>query len=146
MSFEGITFAARHARLLEAFGSRSDPQERLAWLVDLARSESPMDPALRADPWLVPGCTSRLWLVCREETGRCRFACDSDSVIQKALIGLLCRLYDGLAPEEILEGEPAFLSETAFLRALTDNRRRTLVRARDRIREFARAHLDGRPS
>lgn len=138
MRLDGTTFATRHDRLSEALASRRDPQERLAWLVELARQEPSLEPSLRIDTWLVPGCASRLWLVCREDARRCRYACDSDSAIQKALVGLLCRLYDGLPPEEILHGEPDFLADAPFLRNLTENRRRTLARARERIRDFAR--------
>lgn len=130
-------FAARHDALRETLGRLRDPQERLAWVVDQARKRPAFPPEWRSDEWLVRGCAARLWLVARREDDRCRFECDSDSAILKATAGLLCDLYDGLSPADVAGGEPAFLEETGLLSQLTENRRKTIRRVREVIRDFA---------
>lgn len=136
-------FAERHQTLRAALLQRRDPQERLAWVVDQARTRPPFPAQLRTADRLVPGCAARLWLVAERENDRCRFRCDSDSAILKAAAGLLCDLYTGLTAAEIAGEEPAFLQETGLLHQFTENRQRTIRRVREAIRDFARSeHKD----
>lgn len=51
------------ADLIETFSLLDDWEARYAYLIDLGRMLPPMDPALKTDAVLVPGCTSRVWLV-----------------------------------------------------------------------------------
>ncbi len=140
-----IPFAERLAALRKALGGMRDPQERLAWVVDQARRRPPFPPDQRTEDRLVKGCAARLWLVAelQSDSGRCRFACDSDSAILKAAAGMLADLYDGLPPDDVWSGEPVFLVETGLLGQLTENRRRTILRVREAIREFAGRHRSG---
>ena len=132
------TFAARHAALMAALGRLRDPQERLSWVVEQARNRPAFPAAWRTDDRLVKGCAARLWFRAELEADRCRFACDSDSAILQAMAGLLCGLYDRLAPAEVAAHEPVFLEAAGLLSQLTENRRRTVQRVREVIREFAR--------
>ncbi len=133
------SFERRHAAVLAAFDRLRDPQERLAWVVEQARLRPAFNPEWRRDEFLVRGCAARLWVHRRMEHGRCRFACDSDSAILKALGGLLCALYDDLPPEEVEACTPDFLGSSRLLDQLSENRRRTVLRIREVIREFALA-------
>jgi len=130
-------FAVRHAVLRDVLERMRDPQERLAWVVERSRARAPIPSEDRTDARLVPGCAARLWLVSKFSEGRCHFACDSDSAILKAAAGLLCELYDGLTPDEVRTGEPTLLAECGLMSQLTENRRKTILRVREAIREFA---------
>jgi cysteine desulfuration protein SufE len=44
----------------------------------------------RIDSNLVPGCSSRVWLVGEVNDGVCRFRMDADSPLVKGLAALLC--------------------------------------------------------
>lgn len=131
------SFAAREARLRAELGAVPDPQQRLAWVVDRARRVPPLPAEWRTNDRLVPGCAARLWMVARREGALCRFAADSDSAILKAMALLLCELYDGLPPEDVRGGEPGFLADCGLLAQLTENRRRTVARVREFIRDAA---------
>lgn len=117
-------------------GTFTDPQQRLSWIVEQARHRPPFPADLRTDANRVPGCAARLWLVCRLENGRCRFACDSDSAILKALAGLLCEVYDDLPPEEVCSDSATLSYSLGLDPLLTENRRRTIQRLRATICEF----------
>ena len=123
-------------RQLAAFNSGSD---RLVSLVEKAKVRRPLPPESRIDANLVPGCLAKLWLVAEMRAGRCHFDCDSDSLIVKAVAGLLCDFYSDQPPGEILAIEPDFLGPLGMTQHLTPNRRNALARVRDHIRHFAQA-------
>jgi cysteine desulfuration protein SufE len=118
------------------------PEQRLTWLVEQARARGLLEPELRTDEHRVAGCLSRLWLVPQFRDGRCWFRCDSDSLIVKAVAGLLCDFYSGAEPAAILAHDPAFLGKLGITQHLTPNRRNGLASVWKIIRDFAAAHLD----
>jgi cysteine desulfuration protein SufE len=69
--------------------------------------------------------------------GRCFFVCDSDSLVVKAVAGLLCEFYSGQPPAEILAHDPAFLAPFGITQHLTPNRRNALARVWEHIENFA---------
>jgi cysteine desulfuration protein SufE len=130
-------------RALEAeLSARGPAAARLAWLVERARARPPLPPAARTEAHQVPGCLSRLWLVSEVCDGRCRFACDSDSQVVRAVAGLLCELADDLPPGEILAAPPDLPVRLGLDRLLTASRRAAQARVWTLIRDFARAHAD----
>lgn len=139
------SFASRESALRSHLEVLRDPQERLAWVVEQARHRPPFPPDWRTEEHRVPGCAARLWLVPRQVEGHCRFAGDSDSAILKAMTGLICDLYDGLPPADVARAEPEFLARTGLESLLTENRRRTVRRVIEVIREFALRHRAAEP-
>ena len=133
----GGDFVERHRSLEGRLRSFSDPQARLAWVVERAAQAAAVPEGLRRPANEVKGCASRLWLQASLEEGRCRFRADSESAILKAFVSLLCELYDGLDPTEVRAHEPGFLRTTGLETQLTENRRRTLERVRQAMCEFA---------
>jgi len=128
-------------RALEAeLSARGPAAARLAWLVERARARPPLPPEARTEAHQVPGCLSRLWLVGELRAGRCRFACDSDSQVVRAVAGLLCELADDLPPDEILAAPPDLPVRLGLDRLLTTSRRAAQARVWTLIRDFARAH------
>ena len=137
-----MTLLEKRDALLAEFARLPDHQQRLNRLIELARARPPLDAACRTDDRLMPGCLSRLWFVSRFEDGRCHFQSDSDSLIIKAIAGLLCDFYSGHVPAEILSIEPTFLAQIGLTQHITPNRRHALARIRENIRAFAQGHAD----
>jgi len=104
-----MRLAEKQSQLTAELAALKDGQDRLARLVDLARQRPPLAPEQRVDAHLIPGCLARLWVVSQFRDGRCFFACDSDSLVVKAIAGLLCEFYGGHSPAEILAHDPQFL-------------------------------------
>jgi cysteine desulfuration protein SufE len=113
-------------------------QQRLNWLVELARARPPLPPELCTEAHRVPGCLARLWLVAEFRDGCCWFRAESDSLIIKATAGLLCDFYSGQVPAEILAHDPAFLAPYGIQQHLTPNRRNALARVWTEIQAFAK--------
>lgn len=132
----------KRGQLLAELASRKGAQDRLAWLVARARQQPQLDESMKTEAHLVPGCLSKLWLVAESIGGRCHFRCDSDSQIVKAIGGLLCELYSGEKPEEILGQPPDFLAQVGINQHLTVNRRNALSKIWDQICAFAERELN----
>lgn len=117
-----------------------DPQQRLACVVEAARHNASLEPALRIESYRVEGCLVRVWFVPELRGGQCFFRCDSDAVSLKAIGGLLCELYSGHTPEEIVASQFGLLRHIGILHQLAENRQRTIARIEEKIRHFAQEH------
>ena len=135
-----MTLAEKQHELLAALRAVKDPQQRLAWLIEQARARPLLPVELRTEAHLVPGCLARLWFVPAYREGRCQFQSESDSLIVKAVAGLLCDFYSGALPEEIVAQPEDLLRAAGITEHLSPNRRNGLGRVVGMIRAFAESH------
>ena len=134
--------AEKQQALIADLNLISDPHEKLSVLA--ARNPPAFDPAWRQDANLVRGCVSRVWLVGEEREGLCRFACDADSPMVKALVALLCDLYSDSPSAEVIAVEPELWDRCGLARQITPTRLNGLAAVRARIRELATTFLASR--
>jgi cysteine desulfuration protein SufE len=137
-----MNLAEKQVELTAQLAALKNGQDRLALLVGRAKKFPPPAPELRGEENLIPGCLAKLWFVPHFRAGKCFFACDSDSLVVKAIAGLLCDFYSGHAPAEILAHNPDFLAPLGITQHLTPNRRNALAKVWERIRQFAERHLE----
>ena len=135
-----MNLAEKQVELTAQLAAQKNGQDRLAWVVGRVKKNPPLAVALRADENLIPGCLAKLWFVPEFRAGKCFFSCDSDSLVVKAVAGLLCEFYSGHAPVEILTHSPEFLAPLGITQHLTPNRRNALSKIWERIRQFAAAN------
>jgi cysteine desulfuration protein SufE len=135
-----MNLAEKQVQLTVRLTALNNGQDRLAFLVEQARQRPPLAPELRTEANLIPGCLAKLWFVAAFRAGRCFFCCDSDSLVVNAIAGLLCELYSGHSPAEILAHDPGFLAPLGITQHLTPNRRNALSKVWERIRQFAGDH------
>lgn len=117
-----------------------DAQERLAVVVDGARKRPPLSESDRSESNRVKGCISAAWVVGEIRDDRCYFRSDADSPLVRGLVALLCDLYSGGAPDDVIATEPALLEQTGLARSLSPTRLNGLRSVRARIRDFALSH------
>ena len=132
-----MTLAEKQQQLSTGLAALKNGQDRLAFLVERAKKFPPLAPELRTDANLIPGCLAKLWLVSEFRDERCFFACDSDSLVVKAVAGLLCEFYSDQLPSEIQAHDPAFLAPFGITQHLTPNRRNALAKVWEHIKHFA---------
>jgi cysteine desulfuration protein SufE len=135
-----MNLAEKQVELTAQLSALKNGQDRLAFLVEMAKQRPPLAPEFRAEENLIPGCLAKLWFLPRFRDKKCFFDCDSDSLVVKAIAGLLCDFYSGHAQQEILAHDPGFLSPLGITQHLTPNRRNALSKIWERIRQFAEAH------
>ena len=135
-----MTLAEKQVEITTRLAVLKNGQDRLALLVAQAKKIPPRPPEFRADENLIPGCLARLWFTAQFRDGLCCFDCDSDSLVVKAIAGLLCDFYSGHAPAEIMAHDPGFLAPLGITQHLTPNRRNALSKIWERIRQSAEAN------
>jgi len=123
-----------------------DHFERFAYIIDRAKSLPPLDEAIKIDTFLIEGCLSRLWIFPEFKDGKCYFTTDSDAAITKGTSALLCGLYSGEMPEEIIRLEPDFLADVGVTQHLSPNRRNGLTNVRKKIKAYAELCLKNQES
>jgi len=137
-----MNLAEKQQQLTAELAAIENGQDRLALLVERTKQLPPLAPELRTETNRIPGCLAKLWFISEFRPGKCFFACDSDSLVVKAIAGLLCNIYSGHAPEEILAHGPEFLAPLGITQHLTPNRRNALAKVWERIRQFAEANTE----
>lgn len=112
--------------ILDTLSFIEDKDERFAYIIDMAKTLAPMDSAYHTDDYRIDGCVSNLWLVSSYKDGKMEYLVDADAIITKGIGALLVRIYSGLTPQEVLDLDPAFLSDVGITQHLTPNRRNGL--------------------
>ena len=136
-----MTIDQRASDIRDEFDFLDDWEARYAHIIDLGKSNPPLEPHERTEASRVRGCASQVWLVSEPgEADRLNIRAESDAMIVSGLIALLVRLYSGAARSEILEFDAAgLLEEIGVSGALTAQRSNGLASMLARIRSDAEA-------
>jgi cysteine desulfuration protein SufE len=137
-----VTIAEKQERLVAELRALKTAQDRLAYLVRRGRRHPALDTSLKIGAHRVEGCLANIWFIPSFANGLCRFEVDSDSAVIKGIAVVLCDLYSGQTPQEILAASPAFLEEFGITQHLTPNRRNSLSAVARAIQTFARSRAE----
>jgi len=126
--------------LADEFALLPDWEERISYVIELARALEPLSDAERSEENRVRGCVSRVWLVTEKRDGKLYFRGDSDAHLVRGEVAMLLRIFSGRTPEEILSVDPKAVFERLGLKdALTAQRSNGLFSMMSRIQQEARA-------
>tara|TARA_Y100000588_G_scaffold247865_1_gene262347 strand:- start:2073 stop:2492 length:420 start_codon:yes stop_codon:yes gene_type:complete len=137
-----VSIQAKRDKLVEELIPFEDHFERFAYVIDRAKSHSPLAEEYKIDTFLIKGCISQLWVFPKYEDGKCYFKADSDAAITKGTASMLCELYSNEVPEDIIGLEPDFLTEVGITQHLSPNRRNGLTSVRAKIKAYAELCLN----
>jgi len=129
-------------QLVEELIPFEDHLERLTYVIDRAKDLPGLEDAYKIDTFLIKGCVSQLWIFPSFSDGKCNFQADSEASITKGTASLLCELYSGETPEDVLRLEPDFLGEVGITQHLSPNRRNGLTGVREKIKAYAQMQLE----
>jgi cysteine desulfuration protein SufE len=129
-------------QLIEELIPFEDHLERLTYVIDRAKDNPGLKDAYKIETFLIKGCVSQLWVLPSFENGKCYFQADSEASITKGTATLLCDLYSGESPEDIVHLEPGFLSDVGITQHLSPNRRNGLTGVREKIKSYAQMQID----
>jgi cysteine desulfuration protein SufE len=133
--------------ILDNFALLDDWDDRYRYVIELGRTLTPLNEALRVEANKVQGCASQVWLVTTTAPNGSAgpvltFVGDSDAHIVRGLIAILFTLYSGKPAREILNTDALALFDRIGLREhLTPQRSNGLRSMVERIRADARAAL-----
>ena len=125
--------------IIEEFSVFDDWLDKYDYLIGLAETLPPIDPAHRTDQYLIAGCQSRVWVDARLDDGKVYYAADSDAIITKGIIALLVRVLNGRTPREILDTELSFIDAIGLSANLSPTRSNGLAAMIKQMRLYALA-------
>jgi cysteine desulfuration protein SufE len=126
--------------LADEFALLPDWEERISYVIELARALAPLSEAERTEDNRVRGCVSRVWLVSEKRDEKLYFRGDSDAHLVRGEIAMLLRIFSDRTPREILSVDPKSVFERLGLKdALTMQRSNGLFSMMKRIQDEARA-------
>ncbi|MCZ6674905.1 MAG: SufE family protein [Verrucomicrobia bacterium] len=132
-----MTIQEKRDRIVEEMSLFDDSYERFGYIIEKGKKAEGLADDFKTDAFRIEGCMSNLFLVPEFKDGRCFYSSDSDSPITHGITHLLCGLYSGHTPEDILSVDPVFLSEVGITQHLSSNRRNGLSNVTAKILGYA---------
>jgi len=132
------TIEEKKDRIIEELSLFDDSMERFAYVIDKGKNAPSLESEYKIDAFRIDGCMSNLWLVPEFKDGLCYYRSDSDSPITKGVSYLLCGLYSGHTPEQVLSVDPQFLADVGITQHLSSNRRNGLSNVTNKILGYAK--------
>lgn len=99
-----------------------DMEMTVFYIMELGQKLPDMPEAEKTEDNVVKGCQSKVWLTARLENDRIYFAADSNTAITKGLVSLLIRIFNGQAPEKILNTDLYFMNRIGMERFIGTQR------------------------
>jgi cysteine desulfuration protein SufE len=99
-----------------------DQEMTVFYIMELGQKLPDMPEAEKVEENSVKGCQSKVWLSAQLQDGRIFFSADSNTAITKGLVSLLIRIYNGQAPEDILNSDLYFMKRIGMERFIGTQR------------------------
>jgi cysteine desulfuration protein SufE len=136
-----MSIEEKRDQMVEELSPFEDHLERLTYVIDRAKDLPGLEDDFKIDTFLIKGCVSQLWVFPTFKEGKCFYQADSDASITKGTASLLCDLYSGENPEDIVRLEPDFLGDVGITQHLSPNRRNGLTGVREKIKAYAQMQI-----
>lgn len=109
-------------KIINRLKSTDDPKKRYEYVLWLAKKLPPMSKDLQNENVKVKGCISQVYVLGNIVNGKIQWQGYSDALITKGLLSLLILGLNDLTPEETIQIDPSFISETGLSNSLTPSR------------------------
>ena len=126
--------------IIEEFSMFDDWLDRYDYLIGLSDSLPLIDPAHKTEQYIIEGCQSRVWVDARlGEDGKVYYSADSDAIIVKGIVSLLCRALSGRTAQEIIDLDLYFIEAIGLKENLSPTRGNGVLATIKQMRLFALA-------
>ena len=115
--------------------------EKYKFLLDQGKKSLPFPEDYRDDSFKVSGCQSQVWLVPYVKNKLMYFHSDSDAFISKGMVTILCNIYGGRQPQEIVDADLDLLESLNLNTLLTPGRRNGVYSMLMKIKEYAKSYV-----
>jgi len=139
--YKEMSILEKKHQLIDRLAIIEDVEERLGYIIDRGRKAPGLTDDFKIPAFKIEGCSSNLWMAPGYENGICHFRSDADAIITRGIAHLLCELYSGNPPEEIITLPPDFLAELGIKQHLSPNRSAGLANIWKKIKGYAEMHL-----
>jgi cysteine desulfuration protein SufE len=143
--FMSGTIAERIEEVRAKFASFTDPDDKWKYLLDLARAHQGMDASLKDEKFIIQGCASTMYLVPKFTGEVIHFEMDveggtTNPLISRGLGALALKVYNDLAPSEILSLDPVFFQDIGLNVGLSPTRSNGFASLVKQIYLYARVY------
>ncbi len=114
-------------KIIEEFSAFEDWMEKYDYLISLGKSIPKMDEKYKIEKNLIRGCQTNVWLHSELVDGKVIFIADSDSKITSGMILILVRVFSGMTPDEIQNGNLDFVSKIGLMEHISPTRSNGLL-------------------
>ena len=122
----------------DLFSIFDDPKDKLAQLMDIAKEFDGIPTNEKTEEAKVPGCASQAWVIGKKVKDIYVFNCDSDALIVKGLLSLLCKIFSGHNAKEINSVDYSKILEmVGLLESISVQRTNGFANAVDKIHKIS---------
>ena len=118
-----------------------ETMEKYKFLLDQGKKSNTFPEEYRKETFKVEGCQAQVWLVPYLKKNLIYFHSDSDAFISKGMITILCDIFSGNTPAEIIKTDISLLDNLNLNILLTPGRRNGVYAMLLKIKEHAKSHL-----
>ncbi len=116
------------ATIKENFAFLDSWEEKYQYIIDLGKALPVMAEGDKIEANRVHGCMSQVWMTLEETSDGVQVAADSDAIIVRGLIALICGIVQGQPKSDIVDFDfLEFFDALGLNRQLSPNRRNGLV-------------------
>tara|TARA_B100000029_G_scaffold139343_1_gene134436 strand:+ start:2520 stop:2936 length:417 start_codon:yes stop_codon:yes gene_type:complete len=114
-----------------------DKMDKYKYLLEQGKKAKKFPEEYRKEAFLVSGCQAQVWLVPSFKNGILEFYSDSDAFISKGMVTILCDIYGGKKPNEIIKSNFEKLNILDLDNILTPSRRNGVHSMLNYIKKYA---------
>lgn len=136
----------RLTKIREKFAGFTDPDDKWKFLLDLAREHRGMDASLKDEKFIIQGCASTMYLVPKFDGQNIHFEMDveggtTNPLISRGLGALALKVYNDMAPADIMAVDPKFFQEIGLNVGLSPTRSNGFASLVKQIYLYARVYM-----
>jgi len=99
-----------------------DMEMTVFYIMELGQKLPVMNESDKTESNIVKGCQSKVWMAASLQDDKIHFEADSNTAITKGLVSLLIRIFNGQAPDVILNAELYFMNKIGMERFIGTQR------------------------
>jgi len=112
----------KQKKMVKTFALCSNASERYGKLIELGRSQKPLEEQFKTPENIVKGCQSTVYMRTYDKDGLLYFQTDCDALISAGLAMILVEVYSGETAETVLKCPPDYLDEIGLSAGLSPGR------------------------
>ena len=120
-----------------------DELQKYEYLIDLGKKLSKLKEEEKIASNIVHGCTSQVWLICKNENGVMKFHGTSDAMIVKGLVYLILDIFSNQTAQILIDTNMDILYELDLSEVITPNRQSGVMGMIKKIKAYAVAEKEG---
>jgi len=115
-----------------------DELQKYEFIIDLGKKLDSLDDSYKIPENIVHGCTSQVWLICKEKNGRLYFKGTSDAIIVKGLIYIVLEIFSGLTRKQLKNIDMDIVYELNLSEVITPSRQSGVIGMMKKIKEYSK--------